>query len=416
MLSIQLLRAHPDLVKEGVRQKGVDPKLVDKFLRADEVWKQKTAALEELRKEQNAISKELAGGAKEDLVSKATLLKTRIADLTGEADALDAKRSELLNRLPNLPASDVPVGPDASGNRVLREVGERSLFDFPAEDYLSIGERLGLIDVKRAAKVSGSRFGYLLREGVLLQFALERLALKTLLPHGFVPVIPPVMVRPEMMEGMGRLAADQREERYFFERDSLYLVGSAEHSLGPFHADETIDAKELPRRYVGFSTSFRREAGSYGKDTKGILRVHQFDKVEMFSFCLPEQSEEEHRFLLSLQEEMMRALELPYRVLELSTGDMGWTDYRQFDIEAWFPASGEYKETHSCSNTTDFQSRGVQAKYKQGSEKGYLHLLNATAFSQRPICAILENFQTKKGTVKVPKVLEEWVGKKEIGA
>ncbi|MDO8469785.1 MAG: serine--tRNA ligase [bacterium] len=414
MLDIQYIREHADLVKAGVEKKKVDPKLVDKFLRADEMWKAKVAAIDELRREQNVISKELAGGQKDDLVSKATLLKTRIGQLEKEVADLAAKRTGFLNRLPNVPAPDVPVGPDESANRVLREVGERPVFDFPVKDYLSIGERLGLIDVKRAAKVSGSRFGYLLREGALLEFALERLALDTLLPHGFVPVIPPVMVRPEMLEGMGRLAADQKEERYFLEKDGLYLVGSAEHSMGPFHAGETLDENRLPKRYVGFSTSFRREAGSYGKDTKGILRVHQFDKVELFSFCHPEKSEEEHRFLLSLQEELVAALELPYRVVEMCTGDMGWTDFRQFDVDIWFPAEGCYRETHSCSNTTDFQSRGINAKFTAGGEKGYLHLLNATAFSQRPILAILENYQTKRGTVRVPKALQKYVGKKEI--
>jgi seryl-tRNA synthetase len=250
----------------------------------------------------------------------------------------------------------------------------------------------------------------------LMEFALVELAFKTLMKEEFTPVIPPVMIREEPYKGMGRLAAGQKEERYYIESDNLYLVGSGEHTMGPLHMNEVFAEKDLPKRYIGFSSCFRKEAGSYGKDTKGILRVHQFDKVEMFSFSTPDKSEEEHKFLLSMQERLMQALELPYRVMEICTGDMGWTDRRAFDVETWMPGEGKYRETHSCSNTTDFQARGINTKYKNSAgKKEFVHMLNGTAFAiGRTLIAIIENNQTKEGTIKIPKVLQPFVGKEEI--
>jgi seryl-tRNA synthetase len=416
MLDINLIRDNPDQVKKGIESKNVDPKLVDKFLRLDTEWRTKIKALDELKAEQNTLSNELAKGPKEDLISRAQLLKQRIAEIEIERSALEAKRDDILSRIPNIPFENVPIGKNESENKVLREVGEKPKLDFKPKDYLILGEQLGIINTKKAGEVSGSRFGYLMREAALMEFGLVRLAFDTLLDEGFIPVIPPVMVKPEVYAGMGRLAGDQKEERYFLPKDELYLIGSAEHTLGPLHMNEILEEKELPRRYVGFSTCFRREAGSYGKDTKGILRVHQFDKVEMYSFVKPEDSEKEHAFLLSMQEKLMQKLELPYRVVEICTGDMGWTDARQFDIETWFPSQNVYRETHSCSNTTDFQARGINSKYKtKDGKKEFVHTLNATVFSQRPIIAILENYQTKDGKVKIPKALQDYVGKKEIG-
>lgn len=416
MLDIQRIRKNPEEIKLALQKKGVDGKQIDKFLKLDEEWRAKTVALDQLKAEQNLLSKELSKGQSEDLISKAQLMKKRVAEIGTERDGLETKRDEILLKLPNVPFEDVPVAVDASGNRVLREVGEKPEFDFEPKDHLTLAETLGLIDVKKAAEVSGSRFGYLLREAALMEFALIRLAMDTLVKNGFTPVVPPVMIRPKVYEGMGRLAADQKEERYYLEKDELYLVGSAEHTMGPLHMNEIFEEKDLPRRYVGFSTCFRREAGTYGKDTKGILRVHQFDKVEMFSFAHPEHSEEEHQLLLSMQEQLMQALELPYRVVEICTGDMGWTDARQFDVETWLPSQGEYRETHSCSNTTDFQARGMNVKYRTKEQKKELiHMLNATAFAiGRTLIAIFENYQTKNGTIIVPEVLRELVGEKEI--
>ncbi len=423
MIDINLIRKDPEYVKDRVQTKKIDPKTIDKFLRVDNDWRQKTEALDRLKSDQNAVSRELAGAKKDDLMSKAAIIKKRINEIEEGCGALDLKRKEILEGIPNLPFDDVPVGPDESGNKVIREVGEKPKFNFEPVDYLTLGEKLGLINVKKAAEVSGSRFGYLLRDAALLEFALVNLAFKELVSQGFTPVVPPVMIRPEVFSGMGRLTSAEKEERYFLEKDNTYLIGSAEHTIGPLHMNEIFEEGDLPRRYVGFSTCFRREAGSYGKDTKGILRVHQFDKVEMFSFAHPIKSGEEQMFLLNLQESLMQRLELPYRVVEICTGDMGFTDAKQFDIETWLPGQpasegggrGVYRETHSCSNTTDFQSRGINAKYRADKEKHFVHMLNATGFAiGRMIIAIIENYQTKDGKVKVPKALQEYVGKRVI--
>lgn len=417
MLNVNTIRENPDFVKTGIAKKNADPKIVEKFLRVDEDWRSKTTILDQLNSEQNSVSKELAKKQSEDLLSKAQLLKKRISEITAEQNELSAKREDLLEKMPNVPFEDVPVGKDSSENVILREVGEKPDFDFKPKDHLVLGEALGIIDVKKASEVAGARFNYLLGDGAMLEFALVQFAVKTIAAHGFIPVLPPMFIKPEVFRGMGRLAADQKEERYYLQKDDQYLIGSAEHTLGPLHMNEVLPREELPKRYVGFSSCFRREAGSYGKDTKGILRVHQFDKVEMFVFSTPEKSNEEHQLLLSIQEEIVKKLGLPYRVVQNCTGDMGWTDAKQFDVETWLPSQKEYRETHSCSNTTDFQASGINAKYKtEGGKKEYLHLLNATGTAiGRMIIAILENNQTKEGAIKIPKVLQDFIGKEEIG-
>lgn len=415
MLDPHYIREYPSEVREGMCKKRCDSKIVDEFLTIDKAWREKVVTLELLKKEQNELSRALASDRSDESIAKAGVLKGRILGLNTEESVLFAKRAGLLHMIPNIPFADVLEGKDESENKVVREHGKIPSFDFTPKDYLSLGEALGIIDVKKAAEVTGSRFGYLKGDLALLEFALVRLAFEKLVPEGFVPVIPPVMIRSDVYENIGRLDADQKEERYFLDKDDLYLIGSAEHTLAPLHMNEILQESSLPRRYVAFSTCFRREAGSYGKETKGIFRVHQFDKVEMYSFTTSDKAEEEHKFLLSKQEELMRVLELPYRVVEICTGDMGWADARQFDIETWFPSENKYRETHSCSNTTDFQSRGISARYEtKNGEKKFMHTLNATVFSQRPLLALLENFQTKNGIVKIPKALQQYCGIKEI--
>jgi seryl-tRNA synthetase len=418
MLDITFIRENAEVVKAGIEKKGGDPKLVDKFVRLDEEWRGKTAALDQLKADQNALSKEMSRGQSEDLLSKAQLLKKRITDVQVERDELETKRGEILSKLPNLPLESVPVGPGESANAIVREVWKPPVFDFEPKDYLELGESLGLINVKKAGEVSGPRFGYLMGDAALLEFALIRIAMDTLVPQGFVPVIPPVLIKEKMMQAMGYVdRREDMEETYFFEKDKLYLVGTAEQSIGPFHAGDTFAESELPKRYVAFSTCFRREAGSYGKDTKGILRVHQFDKIEMFSFCKPEDSEKEHELFLSLEEKLMQILELPYHVVKMGTGDLGNVAAAKYDIEAWFPSQKTYRETHSTSNCTDFQARRLGIKYRPAGNDAkprFVHTVNGTAFSQRPILAILENFQTKEGTIKLPKTLARYLGKSEI--
>ncbi len=417
MIDIKILRQDPELVKEALVKKQRNPDIVNEFLEIDEEWKILVKRIDDLKKNQNDLTRERK-------IEESRKIKEEIKILEETFNNLDKKRELILDQIPNIPFSDTLVGKDENDNKVLYEIGQKPNFDFEPKDYLEISQKLDLIDTQKASEVSGSRFGYLKNEAVLLEFGLVKLAFDTLLKESFVPVVPPVMIKPEVYRGMGRLAGDQKEERYFLEKDNLYLVGSAEHTLGPLHLNDVFDEKDLPKRYVGFSTCFRREAGSYGKDTKGILRVHQFDKVEMFSFSKPEDSEIEHKYLLSLQEKLMQSLNLPYRVVEICTGDMGWTDARQFDIETWLPGQinkdgvrGIYRETQSCSNTTDFQARGINAKLKRKDGKlEYVHMLNATAFAiGRTIIAIIENYQTKDGKIIVPEILRNFVGKEIIG-
>ncbi|MEW6617168.1 MAG: serine--tRNA ligase [Patescibacteria group bacterium] len=419
MLDVNFIRENTEEAKKILGKKSVDPKLVDKFLRFDTEWRTKTAALDQLKSEQNAVSKELGKTQSEDLLSKAQILKKRVVEISTEREELEKKREEIFRKFPNPPLDEVPVCPDESGNKVLREVGEIPKFDFQPKDYLELGEVLGFINVKKAGEVSGSRFGYLMGDVALIEFALIKLAMDTLTPHGFVPVIPPVFVKEKTMQAMGYVdRREDMEETYFFEKDGLYLVGTSEQSVGPFHMGDVLNEEELPKRYVSFSTCFRREAGSYGKDTRGILRVHQFDKIEMFSFCKPEDSQSEHEFLLSLEEKLMQLLKLPYRVIQMCSGDLGNVAAAKYDIEAWFPSQNTYRETHSTSNCTDFQARRLNIKYRpkeKGEKPKFIHTLNGTAFSQRPILAIMENYQTKEGTIRVPEILQPYIGKKEIG-
>ncbi len=430
MLDVKFIRANPELVKEGIAKKRADPKLVDSFLRLDEDWRTKVAAIDELRSEHNLNNAELAKHQTDDLLSKAEILKKQLTKLEEDKKDLEERRQAKLNLIPNLPGADAPLGKNETENQVMREVGKKPEFDFTPKDYLSLAEKLGIIDVKRAAKVSGSRFGYLLGTAALLEFALINFAIKRLLDEdfiseiikknnlnvsnkAFIPVIPPVLINRKSMWGMGYL--DQgADEIYHLEKDDLYLVGTSEQSLGTMHQDESFKEEELPKRYVGFSTCFRREAGSYGKDTKGILRVHQFDKLEMFSFTAPETSKEEHKLFLAIEEALMRELEIPYRVMNICTGDLGAPAASKFDIEAWFPSENIYRETHSTSNCTDYQARRLNIRYKDKEGKvNFVHTINGTVFSQRPIAAIIENYQTKEGAINIPKVLSSFFEKLE---
>lgn len=409
MLDIQRIRENPEEIKEGIKSKGVNPELVGRFLDVDEEWRKSRKELDDLRAELNALSKARN-------IEKAREVKEIIKDKEIKISELEKKRDALLLAFPNIPFPEWPVGKDESDNVVIREVGRKPNFTFQPKDYLTIAENLGIIDIERAARVAGSRFGYLFGAAALLEMALIQYTFSKLIKKGFIAAIPPVMIRPEIMRGMGKTKFLEEKDAFFVNEDNLYLVGSAEHTLGPIHMNEVINEKDLPRRYLGFSTCFRREAGSYGKDTKGILRVHQFDKIEMFSFSAPDKSKAEHEFFLAQQEELMKGLELPYRVVQICTSDMTWGDAAQYDIETWLPGQGNYRETHSTSNATDFQARGINARYNAGDgTKKYVHTLNGTAFATgRIIIAILENYQTAQGTVRIPKALTKYMGLKEI--
>jgi len=418
MLDIKFIRQNPEKVKEAAQKKRTEVD-IDRLLEVDKKRRELLQALEDMRAQKNKANKEIQK-AKNEKEKKKIILKMRELDsnsdrLTKNSQELEKEFNNLMLQVPNLPQDDVPVGKDEKENVVLREVGEKPKFDFKPKDYLTLSENLDLIDVKRAAKVSGTRFSYLKREAALLEFALINFALDTLIKEEFVPVIPPVMLKSEMARGMGYLEQLDEEEAYYLPKDNLYLIGTAEQSIGVMYANEVLEEKELPKRYVGFSTCFRREAGAYGKDTRGIFRVHQFDKVEMFSFCLPEDSKEEHQFFLEMEEKLMQSLKIPYRVVKICTGDLGRPVAAKYDIETWWPSEGRYRETHSTSNCTDFQARRLNIRYRDKSGKlNFVHTVNGTAFSQRPLLAIIENYQQKDGKIFVPEALQKYLNFKTI--
>lgn len=419
MLDINFIRQNPQEVKDGLAKKNYAFSLVDNFLDLDEKWRKLVKESEEMRAKQKKA-------AKEGLIDEAKNIKAGIQILKDKLEKIEAEREKILWLLPNLPLSETPVGKNEKDNVIIREEGEKPEFGFDPKDYLEIAKNLDLIDIERASRVSGSRFGYLKNQAALLEFALVKFALDKLVKNNFIPIIPPVMIKEEMMKGMGYVdIKEDKEERYFLEKDGLYFVGTAEQSIGPMHSGEIFSASggaiggkngELPKRYAAFSTCFRREAGSYGKDTKGILRVHQFDKVEMFSFVRPEDSKNEHKLFLDIEENLMKDLKLPYRVVQLCSGDLSRPSAGTYDIEAWMPGQndgkGQYRETHSCSNTTDFQARRLNIKYRKSSgETEFVHTINGTAFAiGRMLIAILENYQQKDGSILMPEILRDYLG------
>lgn len=420
MLDIKFIRENPDKVKEGAQKKGVKVE-VDALLDIDRKKREILQALEDMRAKKNKASKDI-GKAKNEKEKKKIIMEMKELDrgndrLDKESKELEEKFNSLMLQFPNLPFDNVPLGKDDRNNIVAKEVGDKTSFSFEFKDYLAISQSLDLIDVERAGKVAGTRFGYLKNEAVLLEFALVNFGLEVLVKEGFIPVVPPVMLKEEMARGTGYFEGTDKEEAYFFPKDNLFLVGTSEQSLLAMHAGEVLNEKELPKRYVGFSTCFRREAGSYGKDTKGILRVHQFDKLEMVSFCHPEKSEEEHKRLLSLEEKLMKQLGLPYRVINICTGDLGRPAAAKYDIEAWIPSEERYRETHSTSNCTDFQARRLNIRFKdKGAKLDFVHILNGTAFAVgRMLIAIIENYQQKDGSILVPEVLQKYTGFQKIG-
>jgi seryl-tRNA synthetase len=407
MLDINFVRQNPEKVKEACEKKQVKCD-VEKILELDKKRRELLTNLEGLKAEQNKISR----AHDESAIATAKELKEKIKNSEPELKKIEEELNSFLLLLPNVPFDEVPVGKDDSGNVVVRQVGKPSKFSFKAKDYMEIGTEKDLIDTERAAKVAGSRFGYLKRQLPLLEFALINLVMDTVKKEGFIPVLPPVMLKDEMARGTGYFEAGDRSEAYYLPDDNMYLVGTSEQSLVAMHADEVLNEKDLPLRYVGFSTCFRREAGSYGKDTKGILRVHQFDKLEMVIFSKPEQSKDEHKLLLSIEEKLMKALGLPYQVINICTGDLGRPAAAKFDIESWLPSENKYRETHSTSNCTDFQARRLNIKYKDKNNKlQFVHTLNGTAFAiGRILIMLLENYQQKDGSVKVPRALQKYCG------
>lgn len=429
MLDIKDIRKNPEKYISGLKNRDcrVD---ITALLKLDDDRKRLIAQVDELRARMNKSAADISTAEPSKRQAKIDTAQTLKESLKSSEKALGLAREAfqaIMYKLPNLPFNEVPVGKNEADNKILRNIGQKKTFSFKPKEYIDIATELGLIDTERAARVSGTRFGYLKGRLVTLQFSLIQFTLARLTDESwltkvinraklkipatpFLPVIPPDMIREPVYKAMGKLDPGQEEERYYLPKDKLYLIGSAEHTLGPYFLNETLPAERLPIRFLGYSTSFRREAGSYGKDTKGILRVHQFDKLEMFSFSHPDNSKTEHRLFLAIQEALMQELKLPYRVVHVCTGDMVTTDAEQFDIETWLPGQkngqGEYRETHSTSNSTDFQARRLNTKYSDGKNTGFVHTINGTAFAMgRTLIALIENYQTKEGDIKFPKSL-----------
>jgi seryl-tRNA synthetase len=416
MIDIKRILDEPDLVATNNQKRGVelDP-LVVKSLHEKRI--EIIESVESLRKRANEIASGIPSASDEEkpkLIAEGKEVKTQVKEQENSLKEVERELQVELRRYPNILREDVPEG-DESHNEVMRTHLEPTAFDFEPKDHLDLGEALDVIDMERAAKVAGARFVYLKGDAVLLEFALIQYALQETIKEGFVPVIPPHMIASESMAAMGYLEHGGEEEIYHLKNDDMVLIGTSEQALGPMLKDEILDESKLPLRYVGFSPCYRREAGSYGKDTRGILRVHQFDKIEMFSFTDAQNSDEEHELLLSVQERLMQGLELPHQVVKLSAGDTGTPSARTYDIETWMPAQNTYRETHSTSNTTDYQTRRLNTRIKKEGKNELAHALNGTAFAiGRTLIAIMENYQKEDGSIVVPEVLRPWVGKELI--
>ena len=415
MIDIKFLRENPDAVRASQKGRGEDVGVVDQVLASDELKRAAITEFEQLRAEQNLLSKSV-GAAKGD--EKAALLANS-KELADKVKAADAKRAEIEAQanslamvISNILDPDAPIGGEEDFV-VIEHVGTPRDFaaaGFEPKDHVELGKLLGAIDTERGAKVSGSRSYYLTGVGALLEFALVNYAISSATKAGFTPVIPPVLVKPAAMEGTGFLG-QAAENVYHLEKDDYYLVGTSEVPLAAFHMDEILDGAKLPMRYAGYSTCFRREAGSYGKDTRGIIRVHQFDKVEMFSFCKPEEAKEEHKRLLQWEKDFLNSMEIPYRVIDVASGDLGSSANRKFDIEAWIPTQSAYREVTSTSNCTEFQARRLNIRYKDSDGTKAVATLNGTLVAiPRMIVAILENHQNADGTVNVPAALQPFLG------
>ncbi|MDV2477685.1 serine--tRNA ligase [Rhodococcus zopfii] len=416
MIDLKFLRENPDVVRASQRTRGEDPGLVDALLEADETRRAAVLAGDNIRAEQKALGKKVGQASPEErpaLLAGSKELAAKVKELEAEQHAAQ----EALDRAHLAISNVVQEGAPAGGEDdfvTLETVGELPSFDFEPKDHLTLGESLGLIDMERGAKVSGARFYFLTGYGALLQLGMLQLAAQKATANGFTMMIPPVLVRPEIMQGTGFLG-QHADEVYRLEEDDLYLVGTSEVPLAGYHSGEIIDLSAGPKRYAGWSSCFRREAGSYGKDTRGIIRVHQFDKVEMFVYCKPEDATDEHQRLLAWEREMLAAIDVPYRVIDVAGGDLGSSAARKFDCEAWVPTQERYRELSSTSNCTTFQARRLGVRYRDENGKPQIAAtLNGTLATTRWLVAILENHQQADGSVKVPAALVPFVGREVL--
>lgn len=403
MLDIKYIQENPEKVQTAAADKGVAVD-IGMLLDTEREARELSTKIQSLRAERNVA-------AKERDIERGREIKGKLEELEPRFHELETKVQEIVWSIPNPARDDVKVGKDESENEILKTVGDIPTFNHPIRDHIEIGSMLDIIDIDRAAKVSGSRFYYLKNEGALLEMALTKYALDIIMNEGFKVVLPPVLIKREIMKRLGYMEHGADEDVFAIPEDDLVLVGTAEHSIVAMHMDETFTQKELPVRYVGFSSSFRREAGSYGKDTRGILRVHQFDKVEMVSYVAQGADDAEHEMMLSIEEKLFSGLGIAYQVIKQCTGDLGFTAARKYDIEAWIPSQEKYREVTSTSTIGEFQSRRLNIKYQDSAEKKYVTILNGTGIAMaRGIIAVLENFQQEDGTVIIPEALRKYTG------
>ena len=412
MIDLNLLRENPEAIKASQRARGADIALVDRALELDSQRRQSLNDFEKLRAEQNTHGKLVATAPKEqkaELVAQAQDLAAKVKAADAEANRAQEELNSVLFKIENVVIEDVPAGGEENFV-VIKEVGNKREFSFTPKEHSDLGEQLDIIDIARGAKISGSRFYFLKGLGARLELALMQLALDQATEAGFTALITPTLVRPEVMQGTGFLG-EHASEVYYLPADELFLTGTSEVALAGYHSDEILDDLSSPVRYAGWSTCYRREAGSHGKDTKGILRVHQFNKLEMFSYCKPEDAEQEHKNLLAWQEQMLQKCELPYRVIDVAAGDLGSSAARKYDIEAWVPSQQTYRELTSTSNCTTFQARRLNTRYRDESGKPKTAAtLNGTLATTRWIVAILENHQQEDGSVVIPAALRPYLG------
>ena len=415
MIDPNILKDNTEILEENIKRRKLDISL-EELITLDELRRKGKNEADEIRSQQKKLSKEipsLKGAKKEEALEEAGALSNSVKELTKKADDAEKNFYEKWVKIPNIVDKTSPDGSSEDDNKELRIIGDIPSITKP-KNHLELGENLGIIDVEQAANVSGSRFSYLLGDAVLIEFNLVNWVISLLNNKGFTPVVPPVLVRENALYGTG-FFPDDAEQVYSIPNDDLYLVGTSEVSLAAYHAESILEDDKLPLRYAGFSTCFRRESGTYGKDTSGIFRVHQFDKVEMFSFCSTEKSKEEHEFLLSIEEEIMQALEIPYRVVDVCAGDLGASATKKYDIEAWIPSQQKYREVTSCSNTTDYQSRRLNIRTKKDKKSTFIHTLNGTALAVgRVLIALLENNQNEDGTVSFNDSLASIVGLEKL--
>ncbi len=417
MIDIKLIRENPQAIEKASLAKKVTVN-TSHILEIDDKYRELSKEVQELREQRNKVAKAASNPnptERAKAIEEGSQLKVQLEQKENAMNALKEELDLELRKIPNPIKPDVKVGKDDSENEPIRKYGEPRKFTFTPKDHLELGEALDIIDVKQAAQISGARFNYLLGDGVLLESALKQYAFDTLIKEGFIPVTPPVLIKHEVMDALGYTAMGEQENIFDLDKDGLYLVGTAEQSIVPIHMNDVLKKEDLPRRYVGYSASFRREAGSYGKDTKGIFRVHQFNKVEMVSFVAEGDDDREHEYMLGLEEKFFQSLDIPYQVVAICSGDLGFNAARKYDIEAWIPSQEKYREVTSTSTVTDFQSRRLNMRYQDGDQRKYLNVLNGTAFSMnRPIIAILENYQQEDGSVIIPEVLRPYMGKDKI--